>query len=289
MVDNIARHVAPITRRIRFPGRERILRLVFPPEKFRMAGRHREFTINYDGDLKFRCDPGSYIEWSVFFKGYYNPDLSLAIKKLVEPGMQTIDVGANVGAYTLLIAKQAGTNGRVISIEPNPEVFKRLEYNITLNNLQNHVATHQIALSDHRGEAILFTPQAEYINRGISSLQQYSEYLTEQTMVGVQTLDDFFADLKLDHLDFLKIDTDGSDALIINGGLKTITHFRPRIIFEANYIAHSEPDEAMERVHQELKKLDYQFFTVGYFGKLLPCPNSQFLPDNDIICIPKRV
>jgi hypothetical protein len=100
-----AKLIAPFTRRIRFPGRERLLRS-FSSRSFSESSSF-EFVIAYDRDLYFRCDLGSYIEWRIFFKGYYAPDLSILIKNLIKPGMQIVDVGA----YTLIMAKQTGSTG----------------------------------------------------------------------------------------------------------------------------------------------------------------------------------
>ena len=284
----LATAVASVSRRVRFPGRERLLRWSFPPDRFRgMRGPH-EFTVSYDRSMKFRCDLGSYLEWGVFFKGYYVPDLSLAIKKLVKPGMCAVDIGANVGAYTLLIAKGVGRGGKVVSFEPNPEVFRRLEHNIALNGLQDRVRLWSLALSNRRGEAVLYVPREDFANRAISSLRKYADILTETTRVEVRTLDGVFRDLSLDRLDFLKIDTDGSDALIIQGGMETIVRYRPVIIFEANYLAHSDAGISIESVRQALKSSDYSFCTVGVFGRLVPCPMHRPLPDSDIVCIPEK-
>jgi len=279
-----AKLIAPFTRRIRFPGRERLLRSFFPPDHFRKAGSF-EFVIAYDRDLYFRCDLGSYLEWSIFFKGYYVPDLSILIKNLIKPGMQIVDVGANVGAYTLIMAKQTGSTGKVIAFEPNPEVSQRLEHNIRLNHFEDRVSLIPFALSDREGELTLYVPRSDEPHRGISSLYKYVNVLTDQIKVEVKPLDNIFANLGLNRLDFLKIDTEGYDTLILKGSMKTIRRFLPSIIFENNYLAN--PDVAtINEVRNELESLGYRFFTIGYFGKLRPCPPGKPLPDSDIVCIP---
>jgi len=66
--------------------------------------------------------------------------------------------------------------------------------------------------------------------------------------------------------------------------MKAIRRFLPSIIFE-NYLAN--PDVAtINEVRNELESLGYRFFTIGYFGKLRPCPPGKPLPDSDIVCIP---
>jgi FkbM family methyltransferase len=280
-----AKLVASLSRHVRFPGRQRLLLSIFPPDYFRRI-EPCEFVVPYDQGLKFRCDLGSWIEWNIFFKGYYAPDLSMCIKRLIQPGMQVVDVGANVGAYTLIMAKQAGESGNIVSFEPNPEIFQRLQENIVLNQFEKRVTLKQIALSDKRGEEILWLPRADHFHRGISSLNRYVETLTEQIPVKVEKLDDIFVGLGTNRLDFIKIDTEGHDALIINGAADVINRFRPIIVFEANYLAHSEAETILEKTRSKLLSLGYQFFTVGYFGRLKKCPDELPLPDSDIVCIP---
>ena len=83
----------------------------------------------------------------------------------------------------------------------------------------------------------------------------------------------------------MKIDTEGNDILILKGSMKTIRRFLPSIIFENNYLAN--PDvTAINEVRNELEFLGYLFFTIGYFGKLRPCPPGKPLPDSNIVCIP---
>lgn len=284
----IAKLIALFTRKVRFPGRERLLRLLFPPEYFRRMGSC-EFTVTYNRNLRFRCDLGSYIEWQIFFKGYYAPDLSTVIKKLVKPGMQVMDIGANVGAYSLLIAERGGKDGKVIAFEPNPEVRQRLAYNVRLNRLDNQVRIFPFALSDEEGEFTLYVPHSAYPNRGIASLKRHvSEVLKEEIRIEVKTLDDIFVDTGLTQLDFLKVDTDGSDAEVLQGGMEVIKRFLPYIIFENYYLARSDAVVTIEKIRSQLRSLGYSFFTIGYFGRIRPCHPEKPLPDSDIVCIPAR-
>lgn len=280
---SLAKLIAPLTRKVRFPGREKFLRLIFPPERFRS-----EIIVVYDNNLKFRCDLRSHIEWQIFFKGYYSPDLSTVIKRMVKSGMQVIDVGANVGAYNLLMAKRVGEDGKVIAFEPNPEVRRSLEYNIKLNYLEERVVISPLALSDREGEFILYTPRPDYPNRGIASLNRHVDVLTNEITVQVRRLDDIFSDLGLERLDFIKVDTEGSDAAVLFGGMEVIKRFLPYIIFEANYSAHPNADVELEKILSQLNSLGYSFFTVGYSGRLKPYSSEIPFPDTDIVCIPEE-
>lgn len=279
---------ATVTRRVRFPGRERLLRALLPPERFRASRARHEYTVRYGSNLKLHCDLGSYVEWSVFFKGYYSPDLSILLSKLASAGMIAFDVGANVGAYSLLIADKVGPQGMVYCFEPNPEVSDRLLANIRLNGFELRTSVLNTALSSSVGNSKLFVPKKDHHNRGISSLYRYTDLLEEQIAVKVETIDNVVAELNLEHLDLVKIDTDGSDAEVIFGGRKAIETHLPIVVFEANYLAHPNVQFTLAAVRSQLADLGYRFYTAGLAGRRTPLGRGHSFPDTDIVCIPER-
>jgi len=117
-------------------------------------------------------------------------------------------------ARELGIAKQVNWLDAVPHFEPNPEVSQRLEHNIRLNHFEDRVSLIPFALSDREGELTLYVPRSDEPNRGISSLYKHVNVLTDEIKVEVKPLDSIFANLGLNRLDFLKIDTDGNDTLI---------------------------------------------------------------------------
>ena len=83
------------------------------------------------------------------------------INKFLRPGDIFVDVGANIGLFTLIAAKLVGKRGHVYAFEPSSRIHQRLIDNIKLNNLTN-VSCYQLALSDRDGEAILYVPLDGY-------------------------------------------------------------------------------------------------------------------------------
>jgi FkbM family methyltransferase len=278
--------VASVTRIARFPGRFWLLGRLFPPQRYRQAGTKDRWLTKYDGDLRFLCNLGSFIEWNVYFRGYHDPDFSAALKRLTQPGMLIVDVGANVGGYTLLMAKKAGLAGRVLAFEPNPEVYDRLLSNISANAMGDRISAHRIALSERSGVGTMFGPRRDYPNRGIASLHQFVDALSEKFVVEVSTLDAQALQHGIQKLDLIKIDTEGNDVKVLLGAMATITRYRPRIVFEANRAAHRESGSSLEAVRAELRSLGYSFFTVGLAGHLRGVPPGKDLPDSNIVCLP---
>jgi FkbM family methyltransferase len=224
----------------------------------------------------------------VFFKGSYGPDLSKLIAGLAGPGMIAFDIGANVGVYSLLIAEKVGAGGMVYCFEPNPEVRDRLLDNIRLNNFEMRTRVHSTALSGRVGDATLYLPKEDHYHRGIGSFHKYTDLLDDQIVVQVETIDSMVSRLAVEHLDLVKIDTEGHDAEVILGGKETIARFCPVIIFEANYLAHPDALVMLERIRTLLLGLGYALYTIGFAGRRVPLGSERRLPDADILCIPAK-
>ena len=97
-----------------------------------------------------------------------------AIKK----GMVVVDLGANIGYYTLLTATLVGPRGKVYAIEPLPVNFSTLTRNVELNNLTNTIETHQLAISDREGESRFFLGQAD----NLGTLMDYNKTLGKRAI-----------------------------------------------------------------------------------------------------------
>jgi FkbM family methyltransferase len=87
--------------------------------------------------------------------GYWEPWTTVALCKLVEPGMRCINVGANFGYFVLLLADLVGPTGRVNAFEPNPRAFELLRASVEVNGFAHRVTCEQLAVSDRTGRTQL--------------------------------------------------------------------------------------------------------------------------------------
>jgi FkbM family methyltransferase len=127
---------------------------------------------------------------------------------IIGPDDVVIDIGAHIGAFSVWAARQA-TSGQVYAFEPNNENHSLLEENKTLNGLTN-LQTFNLAVSDHDGEATLF-------NSGHSSVS-HSFFETDaqnKTTVRTISLADILRVNQIDKVNYLKIDAEGAEYLII--------------------------------------------------------------------------
>jgi FkbM family methyltransferase len=258
----------------------------YPPQRFRGPSAVGIWFSAYDGNLKILCDLGSYIEWSIYFRGYYDPDLSMVLKRLAAKGMVAIDAGANVGAYSLLLAKAVGDSGRILAFEPNPEVHDRLCRNIKANGFQRRVDASRKALSSERGWAVMFGPRKGVSNRGVASLYQHAMLQRRGFRVHVGTIDDEVLRRGIRKVDLIKIDAEGNDVRVLEGAMVTITRHRPRIIFEVSSLVSKDFDARLRRARQALSILGYSFSIVGFHGRLRRLGQGTPFPQTNIVCLP---
>lgn len=122
-----------------------------------------------------------------------------------------LDIGANVGGYSLYLAAKAGSSGRIIAIEPQPEVFGQLSYNIRLNPFGN-VKAIEAAVADRNGELTLFLDPK---NKGEASVKIVSADEARQVKVPARTLLDVATTEGLDHIDAIKLDVEGAEDIIM--------------------------------------------------------------------------
>jgi len=178
--------------------------------------------------------PHRHLDRCVLAFGCYDPDLHFALERLLEPGMVCLDVGANFGEVTLHMARLVGSGGAVHAFEPAVLPFTRLSRHVE-RNARHHggcVRCYPVALSDRGGTIRMATPTEEAENQGLGSIVSAAPSGYATVDVTAQTLDQFVVEHRLERLDFVKLDIQGAEPLLVRGGLETIRRFRPRIVSE---------------------------------------------------------
>jgi FkbM family methyltransferase len=154
------------------------------------------------------------------------------IVKTVKPGHTVIDVGANIGVLTLLMARAVGPGGRVYAFEPGQRSFQLLQRNIAGNGFKNVVAENA-AVADESGFADLqVSLSGESDNRLSGVTATPGSFRTVPTRV--VSLDDLLGG---EHIDFIKIDAQGSEFRILQG-LRKIIAANPSITITAEFSPH---------------------------------------------------
>jgi FkbM family methyltransferase len=164
----------------------------------------------------------------------------LGLSRLVGPGSVCIDIGAAAGLYTLALSRLAGPSGRVYSVEPLSfarPVWTRV---LRVGDGQN-VSRHNVALGADPGSGVMSVPVGRYglvtgrsfltgKSSGLGSNAEFAGQIT--TDVQVDTLDGLCERAGLTRLDFIKIDVEGAELHVLEGGQRTIEAFMPTMLIE---------------------------------------------------------
>lgn len=140
-----------------------------------------------------------------------------------------MDVGANVGFFSILMAKLVGASGRVHAIEPVPWNARAVRWNARLNRFK-HIAVHGAALSDHSGTAELLL--ARHIGGAMLSEVGRPPDESGRIVVRVDTLDALVTRHHIDPPDFVKIDVEGAEIKVLRGMRSVLHDCRPRLLLE---------------------------------------------------------
>ena len=163
------------------------------------------------------------------------------IEKFSRPGNTVMDIGANIGEWTLRMANKVGPEGIVFSFEPIPIINQSLSKTLRINNL-SQVILSQVALDNCSGDS-KFTIPLDKDNRAIHGESRlgteegnwnvFTEVGKTKTIkVKTITLDQFIIEKSLERLDFVKIDVEGKELHVLEGGKETFSSFTPALILE---------------------------------------------------------
>ncbi len=191
----------------------------------------REFLIAVERDVFVPAALDDYMVYWVFVNGYHRDAVVRLSRELMLPGDKVLDVGANIGLWAMGAARAVGASGAVHAVEPIPENHARLVSNLALNGL-THVRTAQVAFSNRSGSVTMYRPS--YGNSGHPSLGR-RDGVDLPVAIEAITLDDYCEREGLAHIDFVKIDVEGAELLVLQGATELLASpDAPLILFEVN-------------------------------------------------------
>ena len=148
------------------------------------------------------CEP---IGFHLLVDGIYEVEAVEFVLGRLRAGAVFVDVGANIGVFTLPAATKVGPTGHVLAIEPSPGIFSYLRQNVMLNGLSN-VRLRQCAASDRSVTTIPFW-EAPIEHFGMGALA--AQFHADPIAVPAQTLDDILGEESIEQVDLLKMDVEG--------------------------------------------------------------------------------
>ncbi len=236
-LDQTTRSVtAGILRRIPwFRGKGRIAGAInsrFPPVPSRAVARAR-MRLGYEMMVDLRAQT----EFLAYYTGEYDTRTIRSVLRLIEPRWGLLDVGANIGFWTVPLARVLEGTGSLHCFEPVPSNFRLLRANVERNGVGAVVHLHQVGLSDRSDQVLIslredFAAGSETGNAAI--VIDGDDSLFQCLQIEVRPLDELFDSLALTRLDFIKVDIEGHEDRFLAGAAKVIARFRPVLFMEIN-------------------------------------------------------
>jgi FkbM family methyltransferase len=186
-----------------------------------------------DPHIKMQLDPEDFVSRTILETGEWEPTSWQAMRAHLEGGATFVDVGAQIGYYSLKAAHVVGPRGHVIAIEPNPETVSKLQANIQASGA-SVIAVQPVACSD--AEAMLDLFAAPEANTGETSLSMANASQTGAAVhtykVRARPLDDIVKESGVARVDVIKIDVEGAETLVLKGSQETLARFHPILMVE---------------------------------------------------------
>jgi FkbM family methyltransferase len=246
-----------VVRRLLGPIAERLIwRISSDPEDIFVVQGHKMILATGDG----RPVVGMVAD-------VYEETTSRLFHRLLKPEMMVVDIGAHVGYFTLIAAKQVGPAGKVLAFEPDADNHAALLKNIAMNDYQN-ITVAQKAVSEQEGSAQLHLTQT-----GSGRHSMFHHGLPERGSVDIETttLDATLKELGWPHVDLIKIDVEGAEVSVLSGmaqllenqtDLKLVVEFMPELLHNAGVTP--------QQFFDKLTSLDPEIYFIDEANGIVP-------------------
>ena len=222
--------------------------------------------------IKMRLDPTDLVASMILESGEYEPVSVGMVSEHLGAGATFIDVGADIGYYSLKAAPLVGPTGHVIAVEPNPEALGRLQVNLAASGA-GVVAVAPVACSDTEGTLQLYV--APDANAGETSLSKANASqvgaVTRTYQVRARPLDDIVRESGVTRVDAIKVDVEGAEYLVLKGAEQTLDRFHPMLLIEM-------VEEQLRAMGTSSKQVRELLKAHGYRAGRRDNANFEFLP-----------
>jgi FkbM family methyltransferase len=202
----------------------------------------------------FWLNKASSVDKCIIESGLFEPASTECVKKLVSRGNVILDVGANIGYYSVLFSRLVGNEGRVLCFEPTKYFGKVLKKNLEANNIDN-AEIFGFGLSNKHQQLEI---QIGYSSATIHNPRIYPSETSET--IDLVPLDEFIEKNDLQTIDFVKVDIDGHEPLFFAGAWKTLDRYDPIILLEVSHLHYLEAGFTAWDFFDVLKNKGYRIY-----------------------------
>lgn len=191
-------------------------------------------TIAVRDGITYDLDLSQGIDFAIYLGNIYERQTRGALRRLVSPGSLVLDIGANIGAHTLPLARQVGPEGRILAFEPTDFAFRKLSRNLELNpELASRVTTNHCFLTatdDDRVPTAIYSSWPLEQQPGLHAKHLGREMRTEAARA--RSIDSVLAELGGRVVQFVKLDVDGFECDVLRGARNMLSTMRPVFVME---------------------------------------------------------
>ena len=224
---------------------------------------------------------------SLFRTGSFEESELRFIRSYLQPGMIAMDIGANIGLHTVVIARAIGPHGRVHAFEPSA-VFDRLKRNVALNALQDRVIANHLAVGA-RGGVLKLNECRTGFEAYTSVNRPFAEGASTGKMFECEqiTLDSYADKNQISQIDFMKIDVEGSEPDVLAGAVALLKNHRIGcILMEVNSICLARAGSSPASLIEEVRQVGFSVNTLNSGGELMPIPDPIRDEAFNVVCVP---
>ncbi len=255
------------------------------------AKPHTSLPLKLKDGRRFLVNLTIGMQDSVYFVGEYERVLTEISAKLIRPGDTCVDVGANFGWYTSLMAMMAGPDGNVHAFEPMPQSFAELEQNVALMGDRTNVSIQNLALGDRLDTVkIHLFPQ---LTSGHASLAVGAGAASTAFDCKMVPLDNYLQENEVENVDFVKVDIEGAELMFLKGARRLFEQRVPPIFLMEMAVASTahfgyHPNDLIDH----MRNLGaFEFFAADEIRGTLRAI-SRFGPEEigaNVFCIPRQL
>lgn len=237
-----------------------------------------------DRDISMKVDIGKAMGAAFYWMGFHELNEWRFLHRYLKPEMVFADIGANQGEFSLFAAKRL-TQGEVLAFEPVTIFYHQLLDNIKSNHFTN-IRTYPFGLSDNARKMPIYmgaTGAGEH--EGLATIFQSDQRKRFIQEIDLRVLDDLVPSLKLSRLDFMKIDVEGAEWMVLKGSKGTLEQYKPLVMLEVNDDTYRTAGYSMNDIRNFFTELGYTMHLIGRGGILTKAErapafcNVVFVPD----------
>jgi len=260
-----------------------IARLLNRCVKLGRAGLRRPMYGQFRrGGLNWQLDLNEGIDFAIYLLGAFERDLVRSYQRLIKPGATVLDIGANIGAHTLPLAKHVGPSGRVIAIEATEYAYRKLQKNLSLNpSLQPQTTAIQALLTATNDAPTETAITSSWPIAGSEPTQAVlCGALRSTEGARTQSLDTLLDHLAVSQVHWIKLDVDGHELSVLQGSSKCLRIHKPSIFMELAPYCYANSTNGFRDLISILTEANYSFLNLAS-NKSLP-PDANYLIEREI-------